>query len=719
MTENTSALKFFHRFNVVSNKILIGETQRGMTNVHPLMAKTYSSLSITKGQRYFFPDALVAYHKDIDVYIDPDVENYEDYLKETSRFFYDTNKDGIRGNNEVTAYTLKLYVSTNGLKMKEAFQTLKPDQGQILLFVEDNTGDKSDQIIRISLADDIKDALTSEITQSDTNDVITYLTEKTGLSLDAVRALIKNGKVEETLTFTSSLLIGLKYLGLAVMSPLKAVGWILSKIGEGIAYLKASDSLWDEQAEDYVYSKENITALLKKDPSLFSILYKVLKNDPEWKNYFELLPEEFLDFIEALLQAIDYVIEQYNTFIENNIDAWYAVFEAEDIKESIALLTGLWNGAIDFISGVFSFVGSLIEVPFDLINNYQDVLETLDNFTALITSDDFFENLFEGISLAYEKAKAYYKTKTKEDIDTVRVAYTVGYAVSFIATFFVPFANISKLNVFTKMPKAVQGLVKSLGKKGNEIKGFKGFLKTINQIIDTLSKGKKAAQEFYGGIGDKIGSWIYKNKKIFKLVDKVDNAVLIYVRVLKTNVGYTKCIELVKDGRFLGRWLAIESEAMVKLYTANTYIILNKALRGIGNIKFDKELKAMQKLLDDALFRLPSFKQGTEPLSRSLYLSEKEIEKLFKVGKDFVEKGFMSTTYSERALQQWLIDNPAHNVILKVFGKNGKLIEKASVLTPEAEVLFKSGSKFLVVSIEKGYNYKFSREITEIVLKEK
>jgi len=80
----------------------------------------------------------------------------------------------------------------------------------------------------------------------------------------------------------------------------------------------------------------------------------------------------------------------------------------------------------------------------------------------------------------------------------------------------------------------------------------------------------------------------------------------------------------------------------------------------------------------------------------------------------------MSTTHSEKALAQWLIDNPTHNVIFRVYGKNGKLIEEASMLPFEHEVLFKSGTAYLVESVKPGRNpINELEEITIIVLKEK
>ena len=159
----------------------------------------------------------------------------------------------------------------------------------------------------------------------------------------------------------------------------------------------------------------------------------------------------------------------------------------------------------------------------------------------------------------------------------------------------------------------------------------------------------------------------------------------------------------------------------LNLYTKSYYLLFNKALRKLEGIRLTREYKAMQKVLDDAMEKLPVFEQGTDPLLRSAKFTEKEIRKMFKVGKDFTDAGFFSTTHSEEALMDWMANNPADNVLFKVMGKNGKLIEKASNLPLESEVLFKSGTTFTVESVNMGARHPLdqSKKIVEIILKEK
>lgn len=143
------------------------------------------------------------------------------------------------------------------------------------------------------------------------------------------------------------------------------------------------------------------------------------------------------------------------------------------------------------------------------------------------------------------------------------------------------------------------------------------------------------------------------------------------------------------------------------------------ASEGLGG-KLDDELIAMQKILDNALSKLPKSKYNDGILKRSAYFSEQDIKRLFKEGGDFKDQGFFSTTYSDEALNEWLIDNLTHSVIFKVKGKNAKLVEEASMLPHEAELLFKSGTEFDVDKVFKDRHPVFpNKDVTIIELIEK
>lgn len=73
----------------------------------------------------------------------------------------------------------------------------------------------------------------------------------------------------------------------------------------------------------------------------------------------------------------------------------------------------------------------------------------------------------------------------------------------------------------------------------------------------------------------------------------------------------------------------------------------------------------------------------------------------------------------EKTLNNWMKVNPNDNIVFKIFGKSGKLIDASSSLSREAEVLFKSATTFSVLNKKQYFDMRLLREITEITLKEK
>lgn len=266
--------------------------------------------------------------------------------------------------------------------------------------------------------------------------------------------------------------------------------------------------------------------------------------------------------------------------------------------------------------------------------------------------------------------------------------------------------------------------LKAIANKSGEIPKKSGqLIKLLNDLGEFLgkkTKGKLFNDEIKKVLDDAV-KYFQQNKKTFSLVDDVDNALLPYIRILKRNRSYQESIEYIKlIRRPLGKWLALEQEATVNLYTKSYYIAFNKALRKLGGVKLTQEFKATQKVLDNALDKLPVSGYNNEILHRSAYFTEKEISKLFKKGKDFTDNGYFSTTHSEAALHKWMTSNPTDNVLFKVQGKNGKLIEASSNISDEAEVLFKSGTEFVVDGMKSIPNpVDRTKKVLEITLKEK
>lgn len=149
--------------------------------------------------------------------------------------------------------------------------------------------------------------------------------------------------------------------------------------------------------------------------------------------------------------------------------------------------------------------------------------------------------------------------------------------------------------------------------------------------------------------------------------------------ILKNTEAFLNVLEKVQKKQYLAKFLSIEEEAVIVYYTTSAYENLNKALRGLIELK--KEYIAFKNLLNRALSKLPNsgYNRENNFLYRSFYMSEYDIKKVFIEGKIYLEKGFLSTSYDyDNFLKYWFRENPTHNVIMKVQGKNGKLVDDVS-----------------------------------------
>lgn len=169
-----------------------------------------------------------------------------------------------------------------------------------------------------------------------------------------------------------------------------------------------------------------------------------------------------------------------------------------------------------------------------------------------------------------------------------------------------------------------------------------------------------------------------------------------YLKVLGENPAFQKILVELSNTRYFAKYLSLEEEAAIRLYTSGYYSGLNRALR--GEIAITEEYKAFKELLNNALNKLP--KTSSSTFYRLERLSPEMLNKEYVTGKIIEKKGFTSSTYDYMAVEEMMFDDAGFNVLIKITGKNGKNIEEASLIPAEKEILFKSNTKFIVGEIK-------------------
>lgn len=530
----------FQDFLKVKNEaqtMQLGETIRGMNNVSPLLAMKLKNQKSKEISDKYFIDAFKDKYDDFDIVIDPGCTVNEEYIRQNftrKNFNYFIDDDGKKGETSGdTKVNFIIFITKDENKIKEAYQCLRPSKNEIILFIEDNAGDNNGQLI-LAKADEGVKKVFKQVSQRTLNDYKPYHDMQEILKLDYKDwiALILNGKLEGKELAVEDIIGSLLNVIKILFLPSKALGWILNKIGDGIDYLKISDTIWDTQSDDYFFEKKNITSFFTIDTAPLEELKKAIVNDPRQLEWNDLLPSFISENTEIYISKLQNLIGNYNTHITRQIEAIYNFQEQANptidilnIKESIAFWVGMWNGLVDFVSSIFKFVGMVLEAPFEIFDNFDKIVDGISQLFSSLSNIDISDELVK----AYANIKKYLSEKDADDIDWIRVAYISGFGLMFILTFFIPYANIAKLASIGKFGKmgviiaeVLEGTGKALGKAAQavtrEAKELASDIwRALTSLMEILKRGGAKLQELFEKISKEIVDWFLKNKKRFSI----------------------------------------------------------------------------------------------------------------------------------------------------------------------------------------------------------
>lgn len=210
-----------------------------------------------------------------------------------------------------------------------------------------------------------------------------------------------------------------------------------------------------------------------------------------------------------------------------------AQIASETIAAEIALICGIWNGLVDFVSSIFKFFGSLLEAPFDISKDFQQTLEMADNFADILINKDFFANLEDSASQGMKNIREYL-TKNAADVNWVRVSYITGFTISFIGTFFIPIADIAKIRELGRVGDILAKINEEIGKtvsqtakfvKIKSAEAYQKVSKALQNLLELIKVGGKKLQDFVENLWKKIADWFLKNKKFVEgWANKIKNS---------------------------------------------------------------------------------------------------------------------------------------------------------------------------------------------------
>lgn len=521
---------------------LNGNTENGFLGVSPFAAYEWISFKRDPAQIHqdFFPAAQVYQNGSIIAVEDSGCNCLSKFSqKETSQY------EIVGVDDRIYRYTLYIFVSTDGLKLENAFkQCAAPKDDEVYLFIENNINDYSKQKLYAKFGKETlkENSGNKSLTGSFTSSLINQLIAKyPGLELtdSTLTRLLNEEQVEAPQSFVMAFVEMFMSLGSIVTTLQGLVGDLIDSVGEGIGkYLTLPENVWNSDSDSYLFKKENLIKALSIDDSTISAVEQFI---------FKALPDNYIMQITGLTNQITsksvagvrVFANLYNNFLKEVIELHYSTFgqliEATDslfkLSELVAFFCGIWNGLIDFIATTLQFIGQLIKLPNALLSDFQYYLELFDNFT------DAFHNFkwadfWDAFQESFKNIKEYFKKQGADELNTDKLAYAAGFGIAFVATFFIPYTQIAKLANIAKVGKI--GLPAGfLDDIGNAIsKGSKAIAASAQQIADEagrslrfiialLGKGKEELKAFFDRIWKTIADWFLKNKKIIVDAEKL------------------------------------------------------------------------------------------------------------------------------------------------------------------------------------------------------
>ncbi|MDX8575432.1 MULTISPECIES: hypothetical protein [Elizabethkingia] len=520
--------------DVMVDKVKLGETIRGMQNVSPLTEMKFFNQSADQIFSKYFPDGEETLKGNVTIIDDFNIVVKEGYKFSSYDYYFDNNHNGIYGDSgDTLAFRLLLFVSDDGNKVKECYEVVKPADDEVILFLESDKDTFSQDALYGKMSDKVRKQFTDKDGNLKSNlfdnEIMKTVQKHSDINQDIVAELMKNGYVENK-SITKGFFIFLKYVMMGVSAPAKALGWIMNKIGDGIDFLKIPDKFWDTESEDYYFRKDSLIENLSIPTNKLNTL-KNLFTDKKGFNLADITPQLLDDIILKQISVLESFTEQYNNYVKAKIEEIFKNLEnnelqkqTESLAEKVALICGIWNGLVDFISSIFKFISTLLEAPFDISKDFQYTFELVDNFLALL-DENLLKNIDNAVSEGIKNIIEYLRSKNADDINFVRVYYLAGFTISFIGTFFIPIADVAKISEVGKVGEILTKINEEIGKtisqsakfvKIQSAEVYQKAGKALQELLEMFAMGGKKLQDFVEKLWKEIAEWFLKNKELLK-----------------------------------------------------------------------------------------------------------------------------------------------------------------------------------------------------------
>ncbi len=531
------------------------------------------------------------------------------------QFYTSSDRTNDENSDEEDNLIIKVFVSKDGAKIRKLAmqkgQSILPLDHELLVFLEDNTGDKlTDPICHLVAGRRAKAHIGLEnvtanvihelaIEQQDYFDLVFAAQKGQTDFLDELNLSVLKNILRETEGGESAS----AKAWFRQLNPKRVISKLIDKIlGKFINFLKkygrVAEKRWNPNHKEYKGNLEKLYELLSRNVSRLS------EKLTAYQNKINALIKKIEGIENAITkQAYNLLVSKRNILnIFSKLVEGFKVILAikkEDILGTInfyiGLIAGLWNGLIDLISGLLFLLQLMVkglvgvdqlanEVTSDPAGYLKLFLEYLDNIIQAFQSFSF-EGVWEAIQKGFEGLKEAI-AKALDNSSAAQVGYFIGYLAFNILEFFVPITKIAKVRSVDDFFKAAAGLKAGIAKASGIITDAgSGFLKALESFIAFLRQGGEGLKKLIENIFEGIRKWLDDLVGVVKT-----EALFFYLggNIFRRSVPSLEVILLEKVIKLLGKRTALRLEKLgVELYESGSdFALLYKGIGlEIGDIK--------------------------------------------------------------------------------------------------------------------------------------
>lgn len=197
--ENKFSASSFPSFK---NAFILGENIRGMTNVSPLATVKFFNQTTETILNKYYPDGKNVQRGNINMITDVNISNGE-LSRFDENYYFDNNHNGKFGDSgDILAFKLVLFISTDGLKIRECYEVTEPKDDEVILFLETDSG-LSKQVLFGRMSEKVRRQFTDKNGNLKSNlydnEILKGVRKHyTSANQEVIEKLIKNGYVKES-----------------------------------------------------------------------------------------------------------------------------------------------------------------------------------------------------------------------------------------------------------------------------------------------------------------------------------------------------------------------------------------------------------------------------------------------------------------------------------------------------------------------------------------